>query len=140
MPKVPLAPSSKTSRITLLLCEYYENRALCQVRRFDNITDERHCPSLPLQEGRGALRLVQSGTLAEAGSPAPKVDCQGAPPSSSHNEPSFTSFADHSAQFLDRRIVGLPACHPPDHFDKGSAYHRVTAPVNVSLYRANRCE
>src|SRR5260370_25351331 len=45
--------------------------------------------------------------------PAPQVDCQA--PSSSHNEPSFTSFADHAAQFLDRRIVRLPAHHSPDH-------------------------
>src|SRR5258707_10696265 len=46
-----------------------------------------------------------------AGGPAPQIDCQAR--SSSHNEPSFTSFADHSAQFLDRRIVRLPTRYPP---------------------------
>src|ERR1700736_1955855 len=66
-----------------------------------------------------------------AGGPAPQIDCQA--PSSSHNEPSFTSFADHRLQFLDRRIVRLPACHPPDHLDEGVTYHRVTTPVNVAL-------
>src|SRR5258705_947087 len=66
-----------------------------------------------------------------AGGPAPQIDCQA--PSSSHNEPPFTSFADHSAQFLDRRIVRLPACHPPDHLDKGVTHHRVTTPVNAAF-------
>src|ERR1700730_296696 len=66
-----------------------------------------------------------------AGGPAPQVDCRA--PSSSHNEPSFTSFADHSAQSLDRRIVRLPACHPPDHLDKGVTHHRVTTPVNAAF-------
>jgi hypothetical protein len=60
-----------------------------------------------------------------------QVDCQ--TPSSSYNQPSFTSFADHRLQFLDRRIVRLPACHPPDHLDEGVTYHRVTTPVNVAF-------
>src|SRR6266481_3346337 len=70
-------------------------------------------------------------SCGSAGGPAPQVDCQA--PSSSHNQPSFTSFAYHRLQFLDRRVVRLPACHPPDHLDEGVTHHRVTAPVNVAF-------
>src|SRR5260370_34971005 len=48
-----------------------------------------------------------------AGGPAPQIDCQA--PSTSHNEPPFTSFADPSAHFLDRRRDGMRTLHSPTH-------------------------
>src|SRR5260370_32008404 len=73
--------------------------------------------------------MVESS--GSAGDAVPQV-ARGAP-SSGHDERSFASFADRTAQFLDRRIVRLPARHPPDHLDEGVTHHRVTAPVNVAL-------
>ena len=99
----------------------------------------RAVPKLVLVAALNAWLLIHSRLELQtkflsrglARGPAPQVDCQA--PSSSHNEPSFSSFADHRVQFLDRRIVRLPACHPPDHLDEGVTYHRVTTPVNVAF-------
>src|SRR5262245_46519734 len=63
--------------------------------------------------------------------PAPEIDGQA--PGSCHNESAFTSFAGHTAQFLSRWIVRLPACHSPDGLDKGVTHHRVTTLVNVAF-------
>src|SRR6516162_11022686 len=71
----------------------------------------RAVPKFVFVAALNAWLLIHSGlelqskflSRSSARCPAPQVDCQA--PSGSHNEPSFTSFADQAAQFLDRWIV-----------------------------------